>query len=503
MPSRNRRRRQRRPVARATGPFVLRNIPYFDFADEETLVRIEQQAERLLESPGIDFRGDPIALSLWKEAGADVTGERVRIPVQLARQLCALAPAEFDQHARNPQRTVRFGGKRTIFAPVYGAPFVRCLDKGRRYGTIEDFKNLVKLTYCLPWLHHSGGVTCEPVDVPVNKRHLDMVYAHFRYSDKPLLGSITEHSRCEDSLEMARIVFGAETLESRCVILGNINVNSPLMFDKVASDAIRIYCGANQGIIIAPFILGGAMGPVTTAGALAQSLAEGMAGVALSQLVRPAAPVVLGNFLSSMSLRSGAPTFGMPEAVMSNYVIGQLARRLNLPLRCGGSLTASKVCDAQAAYESADSMHSTALAGAHYVLHAAGWLESGLVSGYEKLLLDHDRLGALQTLLSGMASDNNALASTAYEEVAPGGHFLGSAHTMANYETAYFEAELSDSESYEQWRESGSLESAQRANRRWKQLLQQYEAPKIDPGIDDGLRDYVARCKDALPDQYY
>ena len=215
--------------------------------------------------------------------------------------------------SRNPDKTVQIGGAHTVFAPVYGPPFVRCLDKGRRYGTLEDFQNLVKLTYLTPFLHHSGGVTCEPCDIPVNKRHLDMVYAHIRYSDKPFLGSITTQSRCEDSIEMARIAFGAEALEQQnhyhCVIMGNVNVNSPLVYDKVATQAIRTYCGAGQGMIIVPFILGGAMGPVTTAGAIAQALAEAMAGVALSQLVRAGAPVILGNFLSSMSLRSGAPTF--------------------------------------------------------------------------------------------------------------------------------------------------------------------------------------------------
>ncbi|SVD89617.1 uncharacterized protein METZ01_LOCUS442471, partial [marine metagenome] len=249
--------------------------------------------------------------------------------------------------------------------------------------------------------------------VPVSKRHLDMLYIHMRYSDKAHLGAITTKERAEDSVAMARIVFGEAFLESHCVILGNVNTNSPLLVDKVVTEAIRVYCGAGQGIIVAPFVLSGAMGPVTTAGSIAQALAEGMMCCAYSQLVRPGAPFVLGNFLSSMNLRSGAPTFGMPEPVMSNYIVGQLARRLGLPLRCGGALTSSKIADAQAAYESSDSMHSTALAGSNFTLHAAGWLEGGLCTGFEKLVMDADRLGAYEVLLNGLPLDADALARDA------------------------------------------------------------------------------------------
>ncbi|SMF54044.1 trimethylamine---corrinoid protein Co-methyltransferase [Tistlia consotensis] len=480
-----------------------RKIPYFDLLDEAGLQRIERQANRLLEQVGLEFRDDAEALRIWRAAGAEVAGVRVRLPGGLARRLCALAPERFVQHARNPARSVTIGGPNTVFAPAYGSPFVRCLEQGRRYGTLADFENFVKLAWRLPWLHHSGGTVCEPCDQPVNKRHLDMLYAHLRWSDKPFLGSITALERAEDTIEMARLAFGAGFLEAHCVVLGNVNVNSPLMYDKVATEAMRVYAAANQGILVVPFILGGAMGPVTTAGALAQALAEAMAGVAFCQAVRPGAPVVLGSFLSSMSLRSGAPTFGMPEPVLSNYAVGQLARRLRLPLRCGGALTASKIPDAQAAYESADSLHSTVLGGANYVLHAAGWLESGLTMGYEKLVLDADRLGAMQVLLKGFPTDDNGLAVEAYDEVAPGGHFLGCSHTLANYETAFYDARLSDSESVEQWEEQGSKDAATRALARWKALLADYEPPPIDPGVDEALRDFVARRKAAVPDAWH
>jgi trimethylamine--corrinoid protein Co-methyltransferase len=339
--------------------------------------------------------------------------------------------------------------------------------------------------------------------LPVSKRHLDMVYAHMKYSDKPHLGAITEKSRAQDSVDMARILHGADFMEGNCVIMGNVNTNSPLFVDRVVTEAAQVYCGANQGLVVVPFILGGAMGPVTTAASIAQALAEAMMVGAFTQLVRPGAPFVLGNFLSSMSLRTGAPTFGMPEPVMSNLVIGQLARRLGVPLRCGGSLTASKLPDAQAAFESADSMLSTALGGANFVLHAAGWLEGGLCTSYEKLVIDADRLGAYQVMLSGLPIDDNALARDAYSEVEPAGHFLGCSHTMANYETAYYDALLSDSNNVEQWEEEGSKDTARRAYERWNQLLRDYEAPPMDTAKDEELQAYVMKRKEEIPDAWY
>lgn len=486
------------------GPFyVKRKLPFFATLEDEQLVKLEQQADWLIEEIGLEFRDDDEALRIWREAGADVSGTRVRASGAMIRELCKTAPAEFDQLARNPERSVRIGGRNQVFAPVYGSPFVRDLEQGRRYGSIESFEQLVKLTYMLPHLHHGGFVTCEPCDVPVSKRHLDMLYTHMRWSDKPHLGAITEMSRAQDSVDMARILHGPDTLAQHCVIMGNVNTNSPLLVDKVVTEAIRVYCGAGQGIVVVPFILGGAMGPVTTAASVSQALAEAMMCCAFSQLVRPGAPFVLGNFLSSMSLKSGAPTFGMPEPVMSNFIIGELARRLGVPLRCGGSLTASKVADAQAAYESADSMLSTALAGAHFVLHAAGWLEGGLCTGYEKLVLDADRLGGYQVLLSGMALDDNALARDAYLEVSPGGHYLGSQHTLRNYETAYYDAVMSDSENVESWEERGAKDAQRRAYERWNQLLAEYQPPAIDEAVDEALREFVAKRKSELPDMWY
>ncbi len=488
----------------ASGPaYITRNIPFYEFLSEENLVKIENQADWIIEEIGLEFREDPVALEIWKEAGADVKGTRVRAPKGMVRKLCATAPSQFVQHSRNPNRAVTIGGNHQVFAPVYGPPFVRDLEKGRRYGTIKDFQNLVKLTHMLPALHHSGFVTCEPCDIPVSKRHFDMIYAHMKYTDKPHLGAITAMSRAQDSVDMARILHGKEFMEAHCVIMGNVNTNSPLVVDRVVTEAIRVYSAANQGMIIAPFILGGAMGPVTTAASIAQAFAEAMMCGAFTQLVRPGAPFILGNFLSSMSLKSGAPTFGTPEPVISNMIIGQLARRLGVPLRCGGSLTAAKVADAQAAAESADSMMSTVLGGANFILHAAGWLEGGLCTGYEKLIIDADRLGAYQVMLDGLPIDNNALGKTAYEDVPPGGHFLGSAHTMTNYETAFYDAQMSDSESFEQWEENGSRDTERRAFERWNEMLTVYEYPPLDEAKDEALLEYITKRKSEIEDKWY
>ncbi|KAA3630988.1 MAG: trimethylamine methyltransferase, partial [Proteobacteria bacterium] len=398
-------------------PFIRRRLPWFDVLDEEALVRIEAHADWILSEIGIEFRADAAALARWRRAGAQVDGERVRMESGMARALCAFAPSEFVQHARNPKRSVRIGGPHTVFAPAYGSPFVRCLHRGRRYGTLADFENFVRLAYLAPWIHHGGGTVCEPCDIPVSQRHLDMMYAHIRLSDKPFLGSITEKYRAEESIDMCRIVFGEEVVENQCVVMGNVNTNSPLVVDRIASESIATYAAANQGSIVVPFILGGAMGPVTTTAGIAQALAEAMACVAYAQLVRPGAPCVLGSFLSSMSLKSGAPTFGMPEPSLSYLAFPQLARRLGVPCRCGGAVTASKLPDAQAAYESSDSLNATVLGGVNFVLHSAGWLEGGLVMSYEKFVLDVDRLGAMHVLLGGFGTSENDLAVDAYREV--------------------------------------------------------------------------------------
>ena len=503
------RKRARRAASAAGGghaapAYITRKIPYYEILGEEGLAAIEDHAETLLAEIGIEFRGDPEAIRLWKDAGATVDGERVRMDRGMAKAIVQkTTPARFTQHARNPARSVEIGGPNTVFSPAYGSPFVRDLEKGRRYGSIEDFRNFVKLAYVSPWIHHSGGTICEPVDLPVNKRHLEMVYAHLRWSDKALMGSVTAPERAVDSIDLCRVVFGDSFVDANCVIMGNINVNSPLVYDVTMTGALRAYAAANQCTVVVPFILGGAMGPVTTAGAVAQAHAETLAGVALTQLVRPGAPAIYGNFLSSMSLKSGAPTFGMPEPALAYLAVGQLARRLNVPLRLGGALTAAKTADGQAAQESADSLMPALLCGANFILHAAGWLEGGLVMGYEKFVIDCDHLGMMHVFMNGLALDENAFALDAFREVGPGKHFLGSAHTMANYQTAFHEPELSDNDSFEQWRDGGEKDIQTRAHARWKAMLAAYEAPPIDPGVDEALRAFIDRKKESMADAWY
>ncbi len=482
-------------------PFIQRKIPIFEIMSEEALEIIEANADTILEEVGIEFRDDAEALTIWKDAGADVDGERVRFPKGLCRGIIQKsAQSSFVQHARNPARSVTIGGNNTVFVPVYGPPFVRTLDGGRRYATIEDFRNIVKLTYMLPNLHHSGGTVCEPVDVPVNKRHLDMVYSHLRYSDLPFMGSVTAPERAEDSIAMARLVFGEDFVENNCVMIQLINANSPMVFDETMLGALKVYARANQAVIVTPFILAGAMSPTTVAGTMAQTLAEGLAGLSFAQLVRPGAPMVFGSFASSMSMQSGAPTFGTPEPAMVLYGMAALARRLGVPFRSGGSLCASKTADAQAAYESAQTLMPTVMGGVNFVLHSAGWLEGGLVSSYEKLVMDADQLGMMQVLAAGPDLSENGQALDAIREVGPGNHFLGCAHTRANFETAFYRSTIADNNSFEQWLAEGEKSAEQRANTIWKQLLAEYEAPSLDPAIDEALQAFMAERKAALPD---
>jgi len=494
--------RKQAPVS--TVAYVDRKIPYFNLLDDETLELIEYNADTVLEEIGIEFKDFPEALRLFKEAGADIDGERVRFPRGLCRSIVrASAPAEFVQHARNPARSVVIGGKRTVLVPAYGSPFVRDLDKGRRYATIDDFQNFVKLAYMSPGLHHSGGTVCEPVDVPVNKRHFDMVYSHLKLSDKPFMGSVTAPERAQDSVAMAKIVFGDDFVENNTVITSLINANSPMTFDATMLGAATVYARHNQATVISPFILAGAMSPVTVVGTVTQILAEALAGMAYVQLVRPGAPVVFGTFAAAVSMQSGAPTFGTPEPSFVMYAAAALARRVGVPFRSGGALCAAKIPDAQAAYESANTLQTAALAGVNFMLHTAGWLEGGLSMGYEKFILDVDQANMLGVLLAGVDLTENGQAMDALREIGPGSHFLGAAHTQANFETAFYRSAIADNNSFEQWQEDGSLDAPQRANAIWKTMLNEYEAPPIDPSVDEALLDFMTRRKAEFADRDY
>ncbi|MEL6682453.1 MAG: trimethylamine methyltransferase family protein [Pseudomonadota bacterium] len=496
------RRAERTAVSVATAKYIERNVPNFEVLTDEALAVIEANAETVLAEIGVNFVDNPDALARWKEAGADIDGERVRIPRGLARKLCATAPSTFTQHARNPERSVVIGGKSLVLAPVYGPPFVRDLDGGRRYATMADFEKLVKLGYMSKWLHHSGGTVCEPTDVPVNKRHLDMLMAHMIYSDKPFMGSVTEPSRAQDSVEMCEILFGKEFVQNNTVMTSLININSPLTFDSIMMGALEVFAKNNQASIVSPFIVGGAMAPVSIAGTLTQVLAEVLAGVAYSQIVRPGAPVIFGTFVTSIDMNSGAPTFGTPEASHITYGAGQLARRLGLPYRSSGAFSGSKLPDAQAAYESADSLQMGLLSGVNFMLHSCGWLEGGLVTSFEKFVMDADQLGALHHFAKGVDMTETGQAMDAISEVGPGGHYLGCAHTQANFKDAFWRSELFDYKPFETWDEEGGRDTQTLAAARVKRMSDTYQQPALDPDIEARLRAYVAEKKASMPDAF-
>ncbi|MCR9086662.1 MAG: trimethylamine methyltransferase family protein [Rhodobacteraceae bacterium] len=494
------RRAQRSAPDTAVAAVIDRALPTVEILDEDALCRIEEAAETVLEEIGVAFVENPKALDRWREAGADVTGERVRLPRGLARSLCATAPGSFVQRARNPGRSVEIGGKKMVFAPVYGPPFVRGFDGARRYGTIEDFRNFVRLGQMSPSLHHSGGTLCEPTDLPANKRHLDMLLAHMTLSDKPFMGSVTEPERAQDSVEMCEILFGKDVVAAGPVMTSLININSPLTFDRTMMGALEVYAAANQATIISPFIVGGAMAPVTVAGTLTQILAEVLAGVAYSQLIRPGAPVIFGAFVTSIDMNSGAPTFGTPEASQVIWGAGQLARRLGLPYRSGGGFCGAKIADAQAGYESANSLNAALLGGVNFMLHSCGWLEGGLVASFEKFVLDADQLGALQRLASGVAVTDETLAMDAIREVGPGGHYLGCDHTQAHFRDAFWRSDVLDYRPFETWESDGGRDTRAFAAARAQTMLDSFTPPPLDAGTLEALEDYTARKKAGMVD---
>jgi trimethylamine---corrinoid protein Co-methyltransferase len=492
-----------RRAERASAPlvqqrYITREIPLYELINAEGVELLHEQSMTILEEIGIDFR-DEAAIRLWREAGADVKGQRVRLPRELLMAKLALAPSQYTQHARNPERNVVIGGRNTVFAPVYGSPFVRDFDNKRRYGTLEDLRNFVKLTYMTPVLHHSGGVICEPVDVPVPKRHLEIVYSHIKFSDKPFMGMVSAPERAADTVRLAQILFGEAFIDTHPVLTSVVNCNSPMVWDATMLGSLACYARANQAVLVTPFIMAGAKAPASTAGAIAQLNAEVLAGIAYAQVVRPGAPMVYGNFVTTVSMQSGAPMVGTPEPAMMIYVTAQLARKYKLPLRTGGMLNGSKIADAQAAYESLGTMLPTLYAGANFVLHSAGWLEAGLAAGYAKFMMDADQIAMLQRFAGNLDLSEEARAMEAIREVGPGGHYLGCGHPQRNFKTAFYTSQLADNNSYEQWEAEGARDLDQRASEAAKRLLDRYEPPALDPATDEALLDFIARRKAELP----
>ncbi len=496
------RRSAQNTIAAAEQP--AHKIPHYELLDDQALAAIEEQADWILANIGMDFRGDKEAQRLFKEAGANVVDDRVRLEPGHAREICAGAPNSFRLHARDAQNTITVGDRNIVLMPGYGSPFVTDLEKGRRYATLEDFRNFVKLSYSTPHLNHSGGVIVEPTDIPVNKRHLDMTYAHLSLSSKPFMGAVTAPERAVDSIEMAKLVFGADFMAENAVMQGNININSPLVFDETMSSALRIYAQAGQCVCVSPAIFAGAMGPLPPAAVAAQTLAEGMVGIALAQLVRKGTPCVFGSFHSTMNLRSGSLTFGSPEANLTTMALSQLGRRLGVPTRSGGGqITASNAPDAQAMGDSVAAMWSTLLSGADQVWHAAGWLEGGLTMSYEKFILDLDQCGAMLKMLRGMLVDAESFGRDAYSETGPGENFLMTEHTLRHYATSNYEPSVPEPGPFETWTENGAPNAAARASAVWQESLQNYEKPPLDAELDKALLEFVDQRKAEMPDMWY
>ncbi len=486
----------RRPAA-----YITRNIDTMSVLSLEGLETIEANADRILEDIGMEFRDDPDVIAIFMAAGCDIEGERVRFKPGFCRKLISShAPSEFKQLARNPERSIHIGGQASVLCPSWGPPFVHDQDQGRRYATYEDFTRLVKLHHTIPYLHHSGGVVCEPVDLPANKRHLDMLYAHIRWSDRPFMGAFIGAERAGHAIDMARLVFGADVMEKTPALYCVSNTNAPLVMDAHMSGALKTYAKAGQPVACTPWTLTGAMSPTTIAGTLAQVLAEALASLSLVQLVNPGAPCLMGSFASTMSMQSGAPTFGTPEAGLLVLAAGQLARRLGVPLHTVGTLSASKTADGQSQQEGTWGLMMSLFAGANMINHATGWLEGGLVTSFEKTMMDADLCGKLCRFFEGIDMSENAQAMDAIATTGPGKHFLGSDHTQANFYSALFRPDLADNNSFEQWSADGSLNMTERANALWKDRLENYEDPSLDPDIDANLKDYIRQKKEEMPD---
>jgi trimethylamine--corrinoid protein Co-methyltransferase len=477
---------------------LINKMPRYEILSEEAIETLDGGWRRIVSELGVEFLSDE-ALDLFRAAGQQVDEQNVKLDPEFVLEQVAKAPREFDLQARNPAHTVHIGGEHMVFAPVYGCPFVR---EGieRRNASMNDFENLVRLSQAFPQLDSPGGTICEPDDRPLDSRHLDMVYALMTLSDKPYMGSVTSGPNAVDTIAMAEIVFGRESIEQTPCMISLINVNSPLRYDDRMLAALFEYVRANQPVIVTPFLLMGAMSPVSVAASLAQQMAEAMAGIALTQLIRPGCPVVFGSFLSNTDMQSGSPSFGTPESAVGLLCTGQIARHFGLPWRSGGGLTSSQTVDAQASYEAMMTMLPTMLAGANYVMHAAGWLESGLVSCYEKFIVDIEILRMLYEEFTPLEVSEESLAFSAHEEVGAGGHFLGAVHTLERFRECFYRPLLSSTANYERWTRDGGKDAAARATDIWHKTLEEYEEPALDPDLKAELKAYVDRRRTELGD---
>jgi trimethylamine--corrinoid protein Co-methyltransferase len=478
---------------------IVNSLPRYEILSEDAMAALDRGWRRIVSELGIEFIL-PEAVEYFRAAGQKVEDAVVKLDPDFVLEQVAKAPREFDLQARNPERTVHIGGDHMVFSAVYGCPFARRGDH-RAEATMADFEDLVRLSQAFDQLDSPGGTICEPNDRPLDSRHLDMVYALQTLSDKPYMGSVTSGPNAADTIRMSEILFGGrEAIEETPASISLINVNSPLRYDDRMLSAMLEYNKANQAVVITPFILMGAMSPVSVPAALTQQIAEALAGIALSQLVRPGCPVVFGSFLSNTDMQSGSPSFGTPESGIAVLCTGQIARHFGLPWRSGGGLTASQTVDAQAAYEAVMTMLPTFLAGANFVMHSAGWLESGLVSCFEKFIVDIEVLRMLQAEFQPLEVTDETIAFSAHEEVGHGGHFLGATHTLERFRDCFYRPLLSSTENFERWKSKGERDTAARASEIWRETLENYEQPPLDDAIREELAEYVTRRRAELGD---
>jgi trimethylamine--corrinoid protein Co-methyltransferase len=479
---------------------MFRNqMPRYEILSSEALETLDKGWRRLMTEIGVEFMDDR-ALDLFRQAGQRVEDRAVFLDPDFVLEQVAKAPSEFDLQARNPDNSVHIGGDSMAFSAVYGPPFVREGDV-RRDGTMEDFRNFARLAQSFSVLDSAGGVVTEPNDTPLDSRHLDMVYALQTLTDKVYMGNVVSGINAADTVAMTEILFGSrESIEETPAIISLINCNSPLRWDDRMLEAQFVYSTANQPVVLTPFILMGAMSPVTIPAALVQQITEALSGIALSQLIRPGCPVVFGSFLSNIDMQSGSPTFGTPESGIGLLCTGQIARHFGLPFRTGGGLTSSQVPDAQAGYEALMTLLPTFLAGTNWVMHSAGWLEGGLVAGFEKFVIDAQIVEMLKHEFTPLEIDEESMAFGAHEEVGHGGHFLGAMHTMERFRTCFYRPFLNSSDNYERWMRNGAKDTAARAADIYKKRLEEYEPPPIDDAVRQELEEYVARRRTELGD---
>jgi len=479
-------------------PALHRSLPLTEPMSQEQIVRLDAASMAILEDVGVVFR-DPIALEDWKRAGADVRGETVHLDRALVRELIATIPETFTYHARDPKKNLPFGRDHAIFVPMTGAPYLRDLEDVRRNPTLDDLANFHKLSHMLPSLHSSAHHIVEPYDHPISQRHLRITYSSMKYSDKTFMGMTTSPKNAEDVLEMCAILFGDAFLEEHPVVTGNCNGNSPLVWDETMLGAMRAFARRNQPVLCSPFVLGGANTPASVAPTVAQLNAEALSALAYTQVIRKGAPAIYGHYLSTVSMKSGAPMAGTPEISLMNFMIGQMARFYGVPWRTSTTLGGAKTFDAQAGYESAMTLNAVLMSGANYMWHAAGWNEAGMHCSMAKFIVDAEVCAMGYRMAEGPRWDDFDAALAAVADVGPGGHYLGHPHTLENFQRAFFMPEMFDNNSIEQWQAEGSVEITERALDRARALLKEYEEPKLDPGVDEALRDYIARRERDIP----